>query len=395
MEQGSDLIARTATRIRRNLKTRTDSEAVAAYSMLWALEAAQDKSEEQAENVTRMKQDVARLLAPEVPRTAVWRSTLASTSDIQDGVDEYPAAARRELAERYPYSDAAITEAFVKARGPNPYPDKRSPEQVAAFWRKEWQSALPVARRFPRLIVHSGHRRRQCSRDPAASSSQIHDAIVVFLASAKADPDGMRTRPPQPIEIAQILAERGILDDIPELVSAGFSAIKREFSPENANDVLGGSAADLRGSRDQMNLWGFNALCEANIRLGRIATVKDLLLQQEDVLNRIRPSSATPAAEKFGFAEEEALFWYLKGLFAEAEQRKADALIDYRNSISTFPPRRPSPDRRDQVMQLAQRLWKGLGGTAQGWNDWAAHSSLTDFDAGSGSTNAWTKLPPR
>jgi thiol-disulfide isomerase/thioredoxin len=44
-------------------------------------------------------------------------------------------------------------------------------------------------------------------------------------------------------------------------------------------------------------------------------------------------------------------------------------------------------------MQSAQRLWKEVGGTAQGWNDWAARSSLGSFDAGSGGTNAWTKLP--
>jgi hypothetical protein len=33
------------------------------------------------------------------------------------------------------------------------------------------------------------------------------------------------------------------------------------------------------------------------------------------------------------------------------------------------------------------------GGSAQGWNDWAAHSSLRHFDAGSGAVNAWSKLP--
>jgi thiol-disulfide isomerase/thioredoxin len=37
-------------------------------------------------------------------------------------------------------------------------------------------------------------------------------------------------------------------------------------------------------------------------------------------------------------------------------------------------------------------LWKEFGGTAEGWNDWAAHSSLASFDAGSGASNAWTKL---
>jgi thiol-disulfide isomerase/thioredoxin len=387
------LVAQTAARIRRNLKDRTDSQALPSYTILWSLEAAQRKSDEQAENVARLKQDVARLLAPEVPRHAAWLSALQSISFIQDGLDEYGVAAQREIAARYPNSAAAITEAYRKARNPNPYPNKGTPEQIAAYWRKEWQSSLPLAREFPGSLSIAGTAARSIVRDPSATPAEIHGAIALFLAGAKADPDGMRTLPPQPIEIAQALAERGILEDIPDLVFAGFSAVERGFSPNHANDVVGGSATGLRQQRDQMNFWAYNALSEAYIRLGRLASVKDLLIQQDEILNRLRPADSAPAGDKFLFAEDEALFWYLKGLFAEAEHRKTDALIDYRNSISTFPPRRPSPDRRDQVMQSAQRLWKDIGGTIQGWNDWAAHSSLRNFDAGSGATNAWTKLP--
>ncbi len=386
------LVERVAARIRRNLKGRTDSEALAAYPMLWTLEAAQHRSDEQAENVAQLKLDVSRLLAPDVPRNAAWLSALQSVEFLQDR-DGYPAQVRHEFAALYPYSDAAVFDTYHKARGPNPYPNNGTPAQTAAFWRKEWQSSLPVAQRFPGSLSIAATAARAIVRDPSATPAEIHSAIALFLAAAKADPDGMRTLPPQPIEIAQALAERGIVEDIPDLVFAGFSAIERGFSPNHANDIFGDSSTGLRRRRDQMNLWGDNALSEAYIRLGRLATVKDLLIQQDDILSRLRPSDSAPAGEKFEFAEDEALFWYLKGLFAEAERRKTDALIDYRNSISTFPPRRPSPDRREQVMQSAQRLWKELGGTAQGWNDWAAHSSLRDFDAGSGATNAWTKLP--
>ena len=389
----SAVVAQTAARIRRNLKDRTDAEALTSYSILWALEAAQRKSDEQAENVALLKQDVTRLLGPNVPRSVAWMATLQSVGYLQDGVDEYSRTARREIATRYPNSGAGITEAYLKALGPNPYPKNGTPAQIAAYWRKEWQSALPLARQFPGSLSIAGTAARAIVRDSSATPSEIHGAIAVFLAAAKADPDGMRTLPPQPIEIAQMLAERGILEDIPELVYAGFSAVEHGFSPNHANDVLGGSAAGLRQQRDQMNLWGYNALCEAHIRLGHLASVRDLLIQQDEILNRLRPADSAPAGDKFRFSEDEALFWYLKGLFAEAERRKTDALIDYRNSISTFPPRRPQPDRRDQVMQAAQGIWKDLGGTRQGWNDWASHSSLRNFDAGSGETNAWTKLP--
>jgi thiol-disulfide isomerase/thioredoxin len=387
------LVAHVAARIRHNLKDRTDIEALAAYPILWSLEAAQRKSDEQAENLARLKQDVARLLVPEVPRNAAWLSTLQSASSLQDGVDEYARDARREIAARYPNSGAGISAAFGKAIGSNPYPRNGTPEQIAAFWRKQWQAALPLARQFPGSLSIATDAACSIVQDPAATPAEIHGAIALFLAATKADPDGMRTLPPQPIEIALTLAGRGIVDDVPDLVFAGFAAVERDFSPGRASDVSGPSAASLRQRRDLFNFWGYNALSEAYVRLGRLSSAKDLLIQQDDILNRLRPADSAPSGDKVRFAEDEAVFWYLKGLLAEAEHRKPDALVDYRNSIATFPPRRPSPDRRDQVMQAVQRLWKELGGTAQGWNDWAAHSSLRDFDAGSGATNAWTKLP--
>src|ERR1035438_10239410 len=195
------LMAQVAARIRRNLKDRTDSEALAAYSMLWALEAAQHRSDEQGENVARLKQDVARLLAPEVPRNAAWLSTLQSVEFLQDG-DEYPRVVRREIAERYPNSDSALTEAYHKARDPNPYPKNGTPEQMAAFWRKEWQASLPLTQQFPGSLYIAATAAGSIVRDTSATPAEIHSAMALFLAAAQADPDGMRTLPPHSIKRA-------------------------------------------------------------------------------------------------------------------------------------------------------------------------------------------------
>ena len=330
------LLAQTAGRIRRNLKDRTDSEALAAYSVLWSLEAAERKSDEQAENLARLKQDMARLFAPEVPRNAAWDAAIESVTFFQDGVDEYGHTARREMAARYPHSNFAVTQAYLAARSPNPYPNSGTPEQIAAYWRKDWQAALPVVRQFPGSFNIASIAARAIARDPSATPAEVHAVIALFLAAAKADPDGMPTLPPQPIEIAQTLAERGVVEDVPDVVYAGFAAIERAHSPNLANDVFGTSAAALTQRRDQMTFWGYNALTEAYTRLGRLSSVKDLLIQQDDILNRLRPPESAPAGDRFRFAEDEAVFWYLKGLFAD--HRPADALVDYPGC--SRPPRR-------------------------------------------------------
>jgi len=77
-------------------------------------------------------------------------------------------------------------------------------------------------------------------------------------------------------------------------------------------------------------------------------------------------------------------YWFMCGVYEQKDGRKMDALVNYRNALALYPPRRPRPDRRDEVMASAERLWKDLGGTAQGWNDWATQSSLAGFYAGSG-----------
>jgi thiol-disulfide isomerase/thioredoxin len=119
---------------------------------------------------------------------------------------------------------------------------------------------------------------------------------------------------------------------------------------------------------------------------------EDALSQADLRLHAIQPAGNASSNDKARFAELAAPYWFVRGLYAEKDGRKIDALVDYRNALALYPPRRPRPDRRDEVMTSAERLWKELGGTAQGWNDWAAESSLAGFYAGSGGSAAWSKL---
>lgn len=388
-----DLIARTAARIRKNVAGRRDSEAVSAYATLWGLEkVALQRSDQQAENVKRMRADMDRLFAPEFTRNQAWLSTLRAASSIQDGVEEAGEKAQHEIAAAYPHSDAAMRDAFAKALGDNPYPKNEDPEQVNAFWHRYWQAALPVAREFPGSQEMAGDTARGVIQDTSSTREQVGEVLALYRRVLANDPDGFATLPPWPIEVAGLLAARGIrFEDIPDLVFAGFAATERRWGSSAYTD-LRGTPQGLEQARNMFYVFGYMPLAEAYARLGGLDSAKDILLQIEEKLAKMRPKDDAPGEEKSRYAEMEAQFWFVSGLYAEKTGRKMDALVDYRNSISQYPPRRPSPDRRDEVMASAQRLWKELGGTAQGWNDWGAHSSLATFDAGLGASNAWTKL---
>jgi thiol-disulfide isomerase/thioredoxin len=216
--------------------------------------------------------------------------------------------------------------------------------------------------------------------------------LALYRKALANDPDGLNLLMPAPIELAHLLTTREIrYEDIPDLVVSGFAIAERRASPAAYSD-LRGTPEGLEQRRSASYMYGYMPLAEAYARLGRLGSAKDILLQTEEQLAKTRPKEDETGLVKSRYAEMEAEFWFVSGLYAEKTGRKLDALVDYRNSISQFPPRRPSPDRRDEVMASAQRLWKELGGTAVGWNDWAAHSSLTTFNAGLGTSSAWTKL---
>jgi thiol-disulfide isomerase/thioredoxin len=196
--------------------------------------------------------------------------------------------------------------------------------------------------------------------------------------------------PPAPIIIAQRIIERGgPYESVPDLTTAGFVETDRLLA---ANDLYGRGDAALAKQRSTVYLYGYLPLIEADLQLGRISNAGEALAQAETRLQIIRPPEGASSQEKNGFGSLAAPYWFLHGEYAEKEGRKIDALVDYRNALSLYPPRRPNPDRRAEVMASAERLWKELGGTTQGWTDWSAQSSLAGFYAGSGGAEAWSKL---
>jgi thiol-disulfide isomerase/thioredoxin len=391
----AELMQGEATRLRKNIEARTDSEAVSAYFVLWMLEAARQRSDQQSENQARMRRDIDRLFGPEFVRNSAWLSTISQAETHLDGAPEgIGERARQEVATLYPDSDAACNEEAHKARAGIKYPENGTQEQFASYWSQTWRALLPVVRKCPASPWLAFTTADAAIRDHAASREEVNAAVALFQNSIQQDPMGFRTLPPTSILIVQSLVERGgPFESVPDLVFAGIAETDRGTAAQASDDLTSDSTRTaLTRNDDGIYLRGYLPLAEAYIRLGNLSRANDTLLQADLKLDALRPARDASSGDNASFAELSAQYWFVRGLYAETDHRKLDALVDYRNAIGLFPPRRESSDRRDEVMASAERLWKEIGGTTQGWSDWAAQSPLSGFYAGSGATESWSRL---
>lgn len=390
-----ELIARVAARLRTNVARRTDVEAVQAYPALWGLEFALERSDHQDTNREHVRQDLDRLFAPAFARSATWLAAIGAASQIQDGIGEsWSKRAEEEVIARYPNSTVAASREYVKAISAFTYPSNGTPAEITAFWRNQWQAGFPIAMNYPSQSTFAASAARAVAMDSSATPEEISRVLSQYRLELKRDGDTSMSLPPMSIIVSDALVARSAcLEIVPDLVDAGLIDAEQMFSPDAPNDLRAQTPETLRTRRDELTMLGKTDLVEALARLGRPGDAKSGLLEIEDWLHRTHPSESASSEAKFRYAGREAQYWFLRGLTSEAEGRKLDALIAYRNAVTTFPPRRPSPDRRDEVMAAAERVWKELRGTAQGWNDWASSSSLASFNAGSGTKgSAWGKL---
>jgi len=386
-----ELVARVAARLRRNVSTRTDTEVVEAYRVLWSLEQATERSDRQQENRARIQKDIERLFSPAFARNTAWLDTLAEVAFIDETLDQSERG-RKEIAAKYPYSRQAITEKLAEARGT--IGPGASGQETEAYFRRQWKAAVELLRVFPESQSLASTAVRSVLADGTASAVELAEVLNPYVALLERQPDESRSSPPLPSEAAtRLVARGGAYQQAVALALTGLQAADTATADEHLNDLRGLTSEELKDRRGAWYLYTYYPLGEAYARLGRVADAKAVLLKYEELLEPRRPPLTAASVDKLRFGEDEARFWQLRGIVAEAEHRRVDALIAYRNAIASYPPRRPRGDRRDEALAAAEKLWKELGGTTQGWSDWAKTSPLTNFSAGAGAAGStWGRL---
>lgn len=190
--------------------------------------------------------------------------------------------------------------------------------------------------------------------------------------------------PPIELTVARYYLKRGAnLESIPVLIEKGVAGIERIEKNNGPSDLF--RRDEEGGNVKYVRLESWPVLAEAYARLKQPDKARDVLVKLSELS---RSNKQSNDSQKRAFAYEQAVYWEAVGKVAETEQRKLDALTAYQTAL-TFRPSAPTPGKKDELNDNAQRLWKELGGTDQGWNAYLARNEVSKSKVASAEVAVW------
>ncbi len=369
----SKWLLQEAATLRAQLKGRTGQREAIAYPVLWHWERNALRSDQQEETRKLWAQDIEFLRNDKFPRTATWLGAMRNMEFQLDQRFDWLAA---DFARFHPHSL------------PSFYPELQAIQDLGTT-DEAFSRFAQLAKRYPASTAVPAYWEELARKKP----EQLPEAYLAMKSAMDLDPDSFRSAPPNQINMAEDLVRRKLrLDLVPSFIFAGLESIQRETQADQFTDLYPNSGKARKEIYDAWYLFAFFPLIEAYAQLNKPNEALDVLSQAQTILTRSRPPATASLEDRNTHLRMEANFWRVKGILAAARGKNFDALISYRNSLASFPPRSSRPDQRDEVMASARAIAKQLGATEEAWTDWEARQPLDTFRAGVGGDNAWKTL---
>lgn len=369
----SEWLLQEAATLRAQLKGRTGQREAIAYPVLWQWERNALRSDQQEETLKLWAQDIEFLRDDKFPRTATWLDAIRKMEFQLDRSFDWLAA---DFARFHPHSI------------PSFYPELQTIQDMGPT-DEAFSRFAELAKRYPASTAVPSFWQGLARQKP----EQLPEAYLAMKSAMDLDPDSYRSSPPNQINMAEDLVRRKLrLDLVPSFVFAGLESIQRETQVDQFTDLYPNSEKVRKERYDFWYLFAYLPLIEAYAQLNKPNEALDVLSQAQTILTRSRPPASASIEDRNSHLRMEANFWRVKGILAAARGKNFDAIIAYRNSLASFPPRSSRPDERDQVMASARAIAKELGATEEAWTDWEAKQPLDTVRAGVSGDNAWKTL---
>lgn len=386
----SDVLTKSAVRLRTILAARRDMDAVSSYSTLWAAEFRVRPVTEHEALRKQIATDLQRLrrLDPVKDSTLyrVLQEGYKLTSDTEGGK-----WASSQLA-RLP--GGGYNAARSQWAAEHPYPKATDPPDVKQAYHEarlkataEWTTLAPnqVMVWFDRLgsMVEVA-----C---PAADVETTGEGLLNAVAK---NPGQLSFVSPTggssfALVVAHLYATRGArLDRLPALVEQGLKELESPGSSGWRSDLYPASGDD--SNREYPRWYGRLTVADVWIKVKDAARARASLVDVQKLLDATKPKDAKDAQKQQAYLSRQTDYWRRMGDLAGLEGHKTDAMTYYQNALLARA-RPPSGGQKDELGEKARALWTELGGTNEGWQAWFARREMLGGAAASAAVSTWTK----
>jgi hypothetical protein len=367
-----DLQQTYAPKLRTMLASRTDPEAVGAYTTLWSLEFKAHPPSEYDPLRKQAGQDLDRLRQLKLEDKRQWYSALQEGYKLVN--DQKQSDWAQEQAQtRFPTPWSLP--AMSKWGKDHHYPGEDAPlDKIRAYYGDLLQQTAQWLKERPNTTYIWGDRvdaMEHLEDVPLADVKAAVDQWIKVMMS-NAGPDGPSSDDYG--NIAEVLSKKHLEPErVVEMAQKGLD--KWEIESKQPYYDLYATKENVeqdKYDRAYYRLQGMGFETDGYLQLKQPDKAQLLLTQMDERLEDLRSRVGDNQRHKKSYGRRLADYWGLMAREAELRGRKLDAMAFYENALLARldAQEKPETGMKDDLADNAHQLWASLGGTDEGWRLW-------------------------
>jgi hypothetical protein len=367
-----DLQRTYAAKLRALIASRTDPDAVGAYTTLWSLEFKIHPPAEYDPLRKQVAQDLDRLRQLKLEDKRQWYSALEEGYKlVNDQKQSDWAQEQAQIRFPTPWSSPAMT----KWRKDHHYPgDDAPPDKKRAYYSDLLQQTAQWVKERPNTtyiwmwrLETMEHLENVPSADVLAAVDQ---AVKVMMSNAGPEGPGSDDYG----NIAEVLSKKHLEPErVVEMAQKGLAKWETE-SKEPYYDLYATkeNLDDNKFYQAYGRLQGLGFETDGYVQLKQPDKAHLLLSQMDERLEDLKSLAGDKQDRKRTYEGQLATYWGLMAREAELRGRKLDAMAFYENALLTRldAQQKPETGMKDELADNARQLWANLGGSDEGWKLW-------------------------
>jgi hypothetical protein len=367
-----DLQGAYAAKLRALIASRTDPDAVGAYTTLWSLEFKLHPPSEYEPLRKQVGQDLERIRQLKLEDKRQWYAALGEGYKLVNDQKESDLVADREAA-RFPTPWS--TPAMSKWRKDHHYPgDDAPPDKKRAYYSDLLQQTAQWVKERPNTTYIWMERLDAMEHLEDVPSADVLAAVdqAVKVMMSNAGPEGPGSNDYG--NIAEVLSKKHLEPErVVEMAQKGLAKFEIE-SKEPYYDLYAtkDNLEDNKFYQAYSRLQGMGFETDGYLQLKQPDKAQLLLEQMDERLADLKALAGDKQDRKRSYGEQLSAYWGLMAREAELRGRKLDAMAFYENALLARLDAQHKPETgiKDELADNAHELWASLGGSDEGWKLW-------------------------